>query len=195
MDARVKKTKQIIKIVFLELLKEKPVKKITVSEICALAKIHRSTFYTHYQDIYYLFDEVIADTETSLRRQLYEPSNAYKSFEETKNLIKNIIKFVQNNPEIVSLQDDDKNSVIAKPLYNQVKDRISNSFEIYPPDDYRHYTTSFAMGGIVRSVKLWFNNGQKTDVDEFADYITRLYFWGSVKIKETECPEMLGKEE
>ena len=194
-DVRATRTKQTIKIVCLKLLKEKSIEKITVSEICTLAKIHRSTFYNHYQDVYDLFDEVISDTETSLGQQLHEPSNTYKSFEETKNLIKNIIIFIQNNPELVLLQDAQKNSVLGNSLYNQVKDRIANSFDIYPPEDYRHYTTAFAMGGIIRSVKIWFKNGQKTDVDEFADFITRLYFWGSVKIKESECSEMLEKKE
>ena len=50
-DARVRYTVHMIQNIFLELLKEKPVAKITVKEICERAEINRSTFYKHYQDV------------------------------------------------------------------------------------------------------------------------------------------------
>ena len=45
MDIRSKKTRQTIAKCFLELLGKTPVSKITVTEICAMAKINRATFY------------------------------------------------------------------------------------------------------------------------------------------------------
>ena len=48
-DARVRYTVHMIQNIFLELLKEKPIAKITVKEICERAEINRSTFYKHYQ--------------------------------------------------------------------------------------------------------------------------------------------------
>ena len=44
MDIRSKKTRQTIAKCFLELLGKTPVSKITVTEICAMAKINRATF-------------------------------------------------------------------------------------------------------------------------------------------------------
>ena len=57
-DARVRYTVHMIQNVFLELLKEKPVAKITVKEICEHAEINRSTFYKHYQDVYDLMEKL-----------------------------------------------------------------------------------------------------------------------------------------
>lgn len=51
MDIRSKRTKQTIEECFLELLRNKTVSKITVTEICQLAHINRATFYKHYLDI------------------------------------------------------------------------------------------------------------------------------------------------
>ena len=51
MDIRSKKTRQTYAKCFLELLGKTPVSKITVTEICAMAKINRATFYKHYLDI------------------------------------------------------------------------------------------------------------------------------------------------
>ncbi len=51
-DRRNKKTEQLIKRVFLKLLKEKSLNKITVAEIARLADLGRGTFYLHYGDVY-----------------------------------------------------------------------------------------------------------------------------------------------
>ena len=55
-DARVQKTRNNIHQVFFKLLKEKPISRITVSEICQQCQINRSTFYKHYADPYDLLE-------------------------------------------------------------------------------------------------------------------------------------------
>lgn len=57
-DRRTRYTKMVIKDAFLQLVKKKPIQKITVSDICALAELSRPTFYFHYEDIYALIDEI-----------------------------------------------------------------------------------------------------------------------------------------
>ena len=51
MDIRSRKTRQTIAKCFPELLRKTPVSKITVTEICAMTKINRDTYYKHYLDI------------------------------------------------------------------------------------------------------------------------------------------------
>ncbi|MBR1583848.1 MAG: hypothetical protein IJ663_08910 [Spirochaetales bacterium] len=70
-DARVRYTKRVIKESFLSLLREKPVNKITVKEVCELAELNRATFYSHYSDCFALMDnieqELLEAFEESLR--------------------------------------------------------------------------------------------------------------------------------
>ena len=54
-NLRIKYTKMFLKNAILELLKEKPLNKITIQELCDKAEVNRSTFYAHYLDIYDLF--------------------------------------------------------------------------------------------------------------------------------------------
>ena len=68
MDARKRYTQMVLKQSFLKLLKEKPVNRITVKEVCALAQLNRATFYAHYEDIYDLMEQV----ERQIRRELSE---------------------------------------------------------------------------------------------------------------------------
>ena len=59
MDRRIKYTKKIIKETFINLLEKKDLNKITVSEICKIADINRSTFYRYYLDVYDLLSNYI----------------------------------------------------------------------------------------------------------------------------------------
>lgn len=57
-DRRTTYTKQIIRETFMGLLQQKPIGKISVTEICAAAEISRSTFYLHYSDCYQILEEL-----------------------------------------------------------------------------------------------------------------------------------------
>ena len=47
MDRRIKYTKKVIKDTFLELMDEKDINKISISEICKISDINRATFYRY----------------------------------------------------------------------------------------------------------------------------------------------------
>ena len=70
-DARVRYTQRVLKESFLSLLRDKPVNKITVKEVCELAELNRATFYAHYSDCFALMDrieqELLDAFEQSLR--------------------------------------------------------------------------------------------------------------------------------
>ena len=70
-DARKRYTQMVLKQSFLKLLKEKPVNKTTVKEVCELAQLNRATFYAHYSDCFALLgsieNELIGAFEQSLR--------------------------------------------------------------------------------------------------------------------------------
>ena len=57
-DARVRYTRMVIEESFLQLLNEKNLTKITVTEVCQKAGINRATFYKHYLDIPDLFEKM-----------------------------------------------------------------------------------------------------------------------------------------
>ncbi len=57
-DARARYTRAVIREQFLRLLREKPVAKITVKELCGACGINRATFYRHYMDLYDLMEQM-----------------------------------------------------------------------------------------------------------------------------------------
>ena len=83
MDARKRYTQMVLKQSFLKLLKEKPVNRITVKEVCALAQLNRATFYAHYSDCFALMEsienELIDAFEKSLRYASAAQSASFSS--------------------------------------------------------------------------------------------------------------------
>lgn len=57
-DLRVVKTRAIIRNALVEIMSEKEISQITVSEICLSAKINRKTFYRHYRTVRDVLEEV-----------------------------------------------------------------------------------------------------------------------------------------
>ncbi|MDG5855628.1 TetR/AcrR family transcriptional regulator [Clostridium beijerinckii] len=79
-DRRVKYTKMIIKNSLLELMKERPISKVTVTDICKKADINRNTFYSHYANQFELlsniegelYEEIRQVAERTLNLETYE---------------------------------------------------------------------------------------------------------------------------
>ena len=70
MDLRIKKTKRAIRSAFAELIKEKPMEKITVKEIAERAEINKTTFYAHYETVYDLVDQLAQETVAEVISQI-----------------------------------------------------------------------------------------------------------------------------
>ena len=92
MDARKRYTQMVLKQSFLTLLKEKPVNKITVKEVCALAQLNRATFYAHYSDCFALMESI----ENEL---IGEKSLRYVNSFDVTALIEAIYDMVDQNRE------------------------------------------------------------------------------------------------
>ena len=61
-DIRVVKTKESIEQALFQLLRTKPLDKVTVVELARTARIHKSTFYLHYLDIPDLYAKTLLRT-------------------------------------------------------------------------------------------------------------------------------------
>lgn len=68
-DARIVKSKKMLKNALIKLISKKSFDKINVSEICDEAKIHRMTFYNHYSDKFSLFKDAVADVFSVLEHR------------------------------------------------------------------------------------------------------------------------------
>jgi len=57
-NRRAQYSRQVIEDTVLQLLETKPLEAITVTEVCRLADVNRTTFYRHYPDIFHCLDQI-----------------------------------------------------------------------------------------------------------------------------------------
>lgn len=95
-----RKTRKIIKQVFAELIAEKKdLSNITVTELAKRADITRSSFYTHYDSVYDVAQDLQNETLDLLSVSLEKISN----LEDINNFFDEIITYLKGNEKIYSL--------------------------------------------------------------------------------------------
>lgn len=117
-DRRTLYTKNVIKDAFLALSKTKTYSDITITEICRLAEISRSTFYLHYNNVHEVLSEVIDDALENvgdMMQQFSEQSNKSDSC---------------RIPLCVAIRSQEKYHCIFTndDLYSTIVGKISSSF-------------------------------------------------------------------
>lgn len=78
MDLRIEKTRKSIHNAFIALRARKPLEKITVKELCEQAWIHKSTFYSHYSDLYDLSEHLENHVVDSIIQALPCPEELFE---------------------------------------------------------------------------------------------------------------------
>lgn len=176
MDKRVMKTKRAIHSAMTRLLSVKPIEEITVTELSNAAEINRKTFYSYYNSVYMVAeemeDEIVERFEDTLRiidfeTLLQDPQTTFNTlariiasdldFYETILTNRNQVFFLQKI--ITSL----KERIMA--LYF---DRNSKDFEL------QEYMLEYIISGLVSVYQKWFKSGRKTDMEELSKYISML---------------------
>lgn len=66
------RSRKLINMALADLLQQKPLDKITVTEVVRLAEINRGTFYAHYADIPDVIHHIIEDTFVHIRKKVFE---------------------------------------------------------------------------------------------------------------------------
>lgn len=72
-DRRIRRTKNLFKEHFVQLVKEKGYKNVTVTDIVEKADYNRSTFYLHFKDKEDIAEEMIAETLEELEAAFQQP--------------------------------------------------------------------------------------------------------------------------
>ena len=88
-NKRRKKSQEQIEKVFLQLIQKKNISEISVSTICELSNLNRSTFYANYIDIYDLAEKIKKNMEIEFA-QFQLSNNAKQNSDGYLNMFRNI---------------------------------------------------------------------------------------------------------
>lgn len=182
MDRRVKYTKKIIKDTFLNLLSEKDIKKISVSEICTKADINRATFYRYYLDVYDLLDSIEKEFVTELKAAYTPKTDEEKTI---SHFSKAMLEVFLQNKELVKILFNTNNNVyflnnILEVAYERCRERWEKDLPHISEED-MEYATVFIFNGALGVINYWVQNDFDKAIDEVSSVIETLSSYGTRK--------------
>ncbi len=89
---------------FTEMLKKRPIEKISVAQLCEKCGINRSTFYRHYEDLYQLLDDITAEAHAAVFSDIIAKVNPEDQFEDVVfDYILEVCTVTEKNKELYKM--------------------------------------------------------------------------------------------
>ncbi len=180
-DLRTTRTYKLLKNALLELLSKESFDNIKVNDICNLAMVHRTTFYSHFADKYELLDYCINDIQKELLNDFEEKKyNTSKDF--YTNLVMHILTYLGSNKlffrnminnnystGIITILHDSAISSITELLEKESKSGIKFNTPI-------KIMAEFYSGAVTAIIMWWLRSNSNISEQELCDYIITLVF-------------------
>ncbi|MBA57519.1 MAG: hypothetical protein CMK89_23965 [Pseudomonadales bacterium] len=163
-DARVVRTREKIRKVFLNLLETSPLSEITVREICAKASLNEVTFYRHYQTKECLLEEIAADEV----RQLVELTLPVFNAEDTAAAAITLCTYVDNHRKLWKTLFVGGAAESVRRTLIDLSRKVSHAYmaeEGWPPKD---VAVSIFVASTVELLTWWLQQEVPTSISEVA---------------------------
>ena len=160
-----RKTRAKIKKAFAEIINEKKsFSRVTVTEIVKRADITRSTFYTHYDDIY----DVAKDYQMETIQLLISDDLVLHSKADIEQYFDDIIGCLKKNENTYKmLLSADESLYFLQKMNNTAIEKLYNILKtIYPDKKYLKLIISFFMEGTIDELVKYFRNKSDYSLDE-----------------------------
>ncbi len=187
-DRRTRYSKRIIRESLFQLMKEKPLNKISVTEICKTADVNRSTFYSYYTDIYDLHEKIIGEfffvqenvikhIRESIKNKAALSEFSYSDF---YNIVYYYLKTVKDNMDLYKFifSQNSSNTVhtsFGKATYHTIREVLNPLIEETRAIELGKAFT-FVAGGTTAFIMKWVENDCGTTVEEEAEYLAKYYY-------------------
>ena len=170
-DPRARYTKSVIEEAFLSIVHEKPLSKVTVSEICARAEINRGTFYRYYLDVYDLADKMADEGLERVRKAISGESG--KDF---KKALADMLRFLKEDSRLFYLAlsgifDENRQNSFMQRVFAEFFTALGEQ----TPDadsDLRLRQFAYISGGSGALIEYWLRSGSKERPEEMAEMIS-----------------------
>lgn len=145
MDMRKEKTKKSIINSFLELRSKKPIEKISVKELCEKAMISKSTFYSHYLDIYDLSEQL---EDEVVQKAVSNISDFNSIFSNQKEFVRQLFIVYSSQKNLINiLFSGNRNGLFIEKVERFLKKLIFEHYPNYKDDVKANIILSYGIYG------------------------------------------------
>lgn len=184
-DRRVKYTKAMLRQSLLNLMRERPVSKISVKELCEKADINRGTFYAHYTDQYDLLRQI----EDELTQEIMSSVQAEVEVGDITEMLTSIFRTIEGNHELCSvLFSEYGDKEFIRGMLNIVKaESIKGWHEALPDasESALELMYEFCANGSVAIIQYWLASGMRESPEKITEFIGRVSALGLRAVRQT----------
>ena len=166
-NKRRRESQEKIEKIFIQLLQTKEINEISVSDICKLAKVNRSTFYANYIDIYDLVEKLHS---RMINDFFHIYTEEVKSQTHSYDFLK-LFKHIKNNQLFYKTYFKLGIDYMWDSTYN-LNDEMKRW---YGKNEYSDYHIAFFKAGINAVIQKWLNSGCKESPEEIENIIKSEY--------------------
>lgn len=173
-DRRIRKTKKSIKDCLVELLKDNPINKISVTQLTEMADISRKTFYLHYNSIFDAKNDIDNDIIVLLNNIISALPNSMNEIDIMSFFQEINIKTKSHKQLVTYFLQNSKQST----LYIKVKKALKDAILLRLENDHKNnihneYIVEYVVSGILNSFVEW-NTKQDISAEELVVLLTNL---------------------
>lgn len=150
---------------FVELLQTRELKEITVTDICNMTELNRSTFYANFLDIYDLADKFREKLEKEFS-ELFVDENREGQKEGALKMFRHISENQIFYKTYFKLGYDEMHSITIYDVRRAERDFDNKHIK---------YHIEFFRNGINAIIKMWLRDGCKESPEEMAEILKREY--------------------
>lgn len=185
-DTRIQFTKKRLREAVLELLRDTPIDKVTVKDICEKAELNRGTFYLHYNCPAALLreieDEFLEEAARRLQSVLIVAQNKEAS------VVEALFTFLKTNSDVVCVLlgphgDPNFISEILKGMRGGVLDQWQLEFPHYRREDL-DFVFDYVLIGSTRLILNWLQDSRGVPASQFSKRVERLGHHALMSITE-----------
>jgi AcrR family transcriptional regulator len=171
------RSKRLIRQAFVELLKEKDLEKITVTDIITRADINRGTFYAHYQDT----RAVIEQIENEIIDKMLEFLGEFRYqnfFQNPLPLLLKVSKYIEEDLEfyriLISSHGSEQFLIKLKEIFVQHMETDTDIPDHVKRSPAFMVRVHFFAGGLVNLYQVWFRGEMDISLNEISLEISKL---------------------
>jgi AcrR family transcriptional regulator len=170
-------TQKALRDSLVELMKDRPITKITIKELCENADINRTTFYAHYRDQYDLLQQIEEETFAYIEKIL-EKYDGKHSKRELLEMLEEIFNFIAGNSNsIQTLLSENGDIGFQKRLFRRFM-RQEQVMKYFADKSIREETKEYwyvhVINGAVGLVQHWLKDNMSIPVPELAKMLVKL---------------------
>jgi AcrR family transcriptional regulator len=179
-DLRIRRTYKLLFKALVAMLEEQPFEKISVTDICDKAMVHRTTFYKHFEDKYHLLMYGIQE----LQKDINKKSLTNESYNNPKqyylDIFANVLKYMSANQKMCSLilarnETDSILSMFSKLMVEEImcklKTNEKNGIKHHIPVE---IIANFYAGALLSISSWWLRNSESVSIDTMKQYLDLL---------------------